>query len=212
MHTQLKTLLHLYLSNSTSSKKRETFVVRMISPSSLLSFFIFSPLFLSINAKTLIHDTCEICSQQDPFVNYRFCTTSLQAATGSRHADIIELGKISIKLAYDNMTDTQSYIKKLLKNDIEKISSYMKLRLDDCHDLYKDSISDIKDATKYYNNKRYYEASLHMSSVMDATTTCEDGFKEKRMGLSPLTKRNNATFELAAIGLSIVRILQSDAN
>ncbi|KAL4585978.1 hypothetical protein LXL04_010606 [Taraxacum kok-saghyz] len=188
----------------------------MISPSPFLflflSFFLFSPFFLSIHAKTLIHGTCEICSQQDPFVNYKFCTTSLQSVSGSHHADIIELGKISLKLTYDNMTDTRSYIKKLLRNDIEKISSYMKLRLDDCVDLYKDSISDVKDAIKYYSSRRYYEASLHLSSVMDATTTCEDGFKEKRMGLSPLTKRNNATFELAAIGLSIVRILQSDAH
>ncbi|KAI3764552.1 hypothetical protein L2E82_14563 [Cichorium intybus] len=184
----------------------------MISPSSFLSLFIFSSLFISIHAKTLIHSTCEICSEQDPFVTFRFCTTSLQAASGSRHADIKELGKISIKLTYDNMTDTRSYIKKLLKNDIEKLSSYLKLRLDDCLDLYKDSISDIKDAMRYYSSKRYYEASLHLSSIMDATTTCDDGFKEKRLGISLLTKRNNATFELAAIGLSIVRILQIDNN
>ncbi|KAJ9535322.1 hypothetical protein OSB04_un001570 [Centaurea solstitialis] len=170
-------------------------------------------LFLSIHAQTtLIHGTCEICSQQDPLVNYQFCITSLQDASGSRHADIRGLGKISIKLTQKNLTDTRSYIKNLLKNNIKKLNSYVKMRLEDCLELYSDSIADIKRAMDNYKSKHYHEANIQLSSVMEAATTCENGFKEKHKAVTLLTKRNNATFELSVIGLSIMRILQNDAN
>ncbi|KAI3719357.1 hypothetical protein L6452_20254 [Arctium lappa] len=180
--------------------------------SSPLSLLLFSFFLLSIHAQTLIHNTCKICSQHDPLVSYRFCTTSLQAASGSHHADIRGLGLISIKLTRKNLTDTRSYIKKLLKNDTRKLDSYVKMRLEDCLELYSDSSTDIKHAMNNYKSKRYHEANIQISSVMEATTTCENGFKEKHEAVMLLTNRNNATFELSVIGLSIMRILQNSAN
>ncbi|KAK9051470.1 hypothetical protein SSX86_028099 [Deinandra increscens subsp. villosa] len=176
----------------------------MISTSSSLSLFLFS-LFLSIHAQTLIHGTCKVCSQQDPTVNYQFCTTSLESVSESRHADVRGLGRISIQLTQQNVTNTRSHIKILRK---KKCSSAIKMRLDDCFELYSDAVIDIKHALKSYKSKHYDEANILISSVMDAATTCENGFKEKRNVVSPLTKRNNATFELSGIGLSIIHILR----
>ncbi|KAL8268464.1 hypothetical protein R6Q59_002262 [Mikania micrantha] len=181
----------------------------MFSPSCSLSLFLFSIIFLATHAQTLIHGTCKICSQQDPTVNYQFCTTSLEAAPGSRHTDVRGLGKIAIQLAQVNVTNTKSHIKILLK---KKYNSFVKMCLNDCLELYSDAVIDIKHALKSYKSKRYDEANALITSVMDATTTCENGFKEKHNIVSPLTKRNDATFELCGIGLSIMHILRVGTN
>lgn len=176
----------------------------MTSPSCSFLFLFFT-LFISTHAQTLIHGTCKVCSQQDPTVSYQFCTTSLEAASGSRHTDVRGLGKISLRLAHDNVTDTKNHIKNLLR---KKCHSSIKMRLDDCFELYSNAVTDIKQAMRNYKSEHYDDANILISSVMDAATTCENGFKEKRGILSPLTKRNNATFELCGIGLSIIHILR----
>lgn len=73
--------------------------------------------------------------------------------------------------------------------------------------LYRDAIRTIKDAMKDFKDQAYDDANIAVSSVTDASTTCEDGFKEKENVVSPLTKRNNDTFQLTAISLSIINML-----
>lgn len=182
----------------------------MLSSSSfLLPLLLFSIIFISTNAQNLIYDTCKTSSQQDPNVKLQFCTTSLQAAPASHCADLKGLGMMSIRLVRYNLTDTRCYIKQLLKNNTKKLDPYVKACLDDCFELYSDAIPGVKQAMKSYNSKRFFDANVQISSVMDATTTCEDGFKQKKGVISPLTKKNNMTFELSAITLSIMNILQS---
>ncbi|KAI3741702.1 hypothetical protein L1987_59376 [Smallanthus sonchifolius] len=125
-------------------------------------------------------DTCKTSSQQDPNVKLPFCTTSLQAAPASHCADLKGLGMMSIRLTRYNITDTRCYIKQLLKNNTKKLDPYVKSCLDDCFELYSDAISGIKQAMKSYSSKRFFDANVQISSVMDATTTCEDGFKERK--------------------------------
>ncbi|KAL8192115.1 hypothetical protein R6Q57_028064 [Mikania cordata] len=175
------------------------------SPSFLLFFFFF----LSINGQDLIYDTCKTSSQQDPNVKLPFCTTSLQAAPASHCADLEGLGMMSIRLTRYNITDTRCYIKHLLKNNTKKLDPYVKSCLEDCFELYSDAILGIKQAMRSYNFKRFFDANVQISSVMDATTTCEDGFKQKKGVVSPLTKKNDATFQLSAITLTIMNIIQN---
>ncbi|KAI3787462.1 hypothetical protein L1987_41949 [Smallanthus sonchifolius] len=174
-----------------------------------LALFLFSLFFLSINGQDLIYNTCKTSSQEDPNVKLHFCTTSLQAAPASHCADLRGLGMMSIRLTRYNLTDTRCYIKRLLKNDTKIHDPYVKSCLDDCFELYSNAISGIKQAMKSYNSKRFFDANVQISSVMDATTTCEDGFKQRKGVVSPLTERNDATFQLSAITLSIMNILQS---
>ncbi|KAK9094897.1 hypothetical protein Scep_026366 [Stephania cephalantha] len=53
---------------------------------------------------------------------------------------------------------------------------------------------------------RYFDANIQVSAVMDASTTCEDGFSEKEGEVSPLTSMNNVMFQLCAIALSITNM------
>ncbi|KAK1420430.1 hypothetical protein QVD17_22015 [Tagetes erecta] len=184
----------------------------MSSQSLSLTFLLFCLFQVSINTQDLIYNTCKTSSQQDPNVKLQFCTTSLQAAAASHCADLKGLGMMSIRLTRYNITDTRCYIKQLLKNNTNKLDPYVKSCLNDCFELYSDAIPGIKQAMESYNSKRFFDANVQISSVMEAATTCEDGFKEKKGVVSPLTKRNDATFELSAIALSIMNILQSSST
>ncbi|KAJ7961849.1 Pectinesterase inhibitor [Quillaja saponaria] len=177
----------------------------------LLLFFSFHSTTTSINRnrnrnRNLIKQTCKNCSQNDPNISYKFCITSLQAAPNISRADNLrELGMISIKLIRHNVTDTRLHIKELLKN--KKLDPYIRACLNDCFELYSDSIPALRQAIKDYKAKHYEDANIEVSSVLDASTTCEDGFKEKKGVVSPLKKRNNASFQLSAISLSIINML-----
>ncbi|XWS32477.1 hypothetical protein CRYUN_Cryun23aG0161900 [Craigia yunnanensis] len=159
-----------------------------------------------ITANDLIRQTCKKCAQSDPTLSYNFCVSSLQAAPKSHCADDLrELGMISIKLLRRNLTNSRPYIKELLKN--RRLDPFIRSCLHDCFDLYSDAIPTTKQAIDDYKSKLYDDANIDVSSVMDASTTCEDGFKEKEGVVSPLTKRNKDTFQLSAISLSIINML-----
>ncbi|KAL3613646.1 hypothetical protein CASFOL_041720 [Castilleja foliolosa] len=170
-------------------------------------FFLF---FISIliiiqaaSSQTLIKSTCKISVANDPNIDYNFCTTSLLPAPASRCATLAGLGSIAIRLVRYNLTDTRCHIKMLLTN--KTLDPYIKQCLDGCFELYSDAISSVKDAMRYYKAGKFNDANLQISSVLDASTTCEDGFIEGEV-VSPLRKRNNDMLQLSAIVLSIMRI------
>ncbi|XP_059313069.1 putative invertase inhibitor [Lycium ferocissimum] len=169
---------------------------------------LFSLTFHISTGQTLIQNTCKTSSKDDPNIKYGFCTTSLQAAPASQCASLRGLGMISIRLIRYNVTDTRCSVKILLKD--KNLDPYARSCLKDCFELYSDAITTIKLAMKSYNTKKYYDANIQISSVMDAATTCEDGFKEKNGVVSPLTKRNEITFQLSAMALSLMNLLKNN--
>jgi len=103
------------------------------------------------------------------------------------------------------VTDTNAHINDLLKKNLDP---FIKECLDDCLEVYSDTISTFREAIRDYKAKRYTDCSVKLSSIIDASTTCEDGFKQKNNdSISPLTKRNKDTFQLSAIALSIVNMI-----
>ncbi|XP_028075545.1 putative invertase inhibitor [Camellia sinensis] len=118
---------------------------------------------------------------------------------------------ISIKLIQSNVTDTNCFIQQLIKNK-KLVNPFIQRCLEDCFDLYSDAIPSVEQAMENYDLERFVDANVELSSVMDAATTCEDGFKEKRGVVSPLTKRNGDTFELSAMALSIMGMLQTGSQ
>ncbi|KAJ6328249.1 hypothetical protein OIU77_010022 [Salix suchowensis] len=144
-------------------------------------------------------------AENDPNLSYNFCLTSLQAVNHSQCADLRDLGLMSIKLTKSNVTNTRYYVKKLLKNT--KWDPFIRACLNDCLELYSDAIPTLKQAMKDFKSKHYEDANIEVSSVIDAATTCEDGFKEREGAVSPLTKRNNDTFQLSAIVLAVISML-----
>ncbi|KAK7277219.1 hypothetical protein RIF29_18370 [Crotalaria pallida] len=164
---------------------------------------------VSGSSNHLIQQTCKNCSETDPNINYKFCITSFKSDPRSHCVkNLTELGLLSIKLIRCNVSDTRIHIKKLLKKD--KLDPFIKECLDDCLEVYSDAITSLREAIKDYKAKRYADSNVKLSSVIDACTTCEDGFTQKNGVVSPLTKRNNDTFQLSAIALSIINMLNED--
>ncbi|KAB2070364.1 hypothetical protein E1A91_A08G157100v1 [Gossypium mustelinum] len=195
---------------------RQTLSSSFVIPLFLRIFFFFVSIStshgLTATNDSLIRKTCKKCAQSDPNLSYNFCVTSLQAAPHSHCAnDLRQLGKISITLLGRNVTNTRSHIKELLKNR-KQMDPFVRSCLHDCFDLYSDAIPTTKQALQDYKAKHYDDANIDVSSVMDATTTCEDGFKEKEGVVSPLTKRNNDAFMLSAISLSIINMIRLNGD
>ncbi|XP_021897967.1 putative invertase inhibitor [Carica papaya] len=148
-------------------------------------------------------------SLTDPNINYEFCVASLESDSSSHSAkNLQQLGQIAIELDQRNVTSTTSYTKRLLKSKKNNLDPFVKAALQDCLELYSDAIPTLKEAIEDYRNGHYDDANVKLSSVLDASTTCEDGFKEKKGVVSPLTGRNDDVFQLSAISLSIINMLK----
>ncbi|RAL48996.1 hypothetical protein DM860_001316 [Cuscuta australis] len=160
-------------------------------------------------AEDLIKKTCKVLAKEDTNVQYGFCAAALEAAPASGCATLRGLTSISIRLIRYNVTDTRCRIKQMLKEKSPRRDRYTELCLRDCLEMYSDSISDVKAAMKEYNSGRLADASVHLSAVLDAASTCEDGFEERRGLVSPLKKRNNDTIQLSAMALTLVHDLQT---
>lgn len=150
----------------------------------------------------LIDDTCKNASQSDPNFSFEFCKTSFQAAPGSRCLNLRGLGLIAVRLFRDNATDTRCYIRELLAK--KGLNPAMKMCLRDCLDMYINGVERLTQAIREYRVGRYFDANVHISAAMTESTTCEDGFHEKKGLVSPLTKQNDDAFRLGAISLTIM--------
>lgn len=170
-------------------------------------FFLFIIFFLRANScymTSLIDQTCKKSSQTDPNFSYGFCKTSLQAAPGSRCADLRGLGLAAVRLFRDNATDTRCLIRQLLGK--KGLAPSVKVRLEDCLELYVDGVEVLTQAIKAYRAGNYFDANTFVSAAMTSSTTCEEGFHEKKGLVSPLKKQNQDAFDLGAISLSIINM------
>ncbi|KAL4036209.1 hypothetical protein IC575_004936 [Cucumis melo] len=129
---------------------------------------------------------------------------TLESDRRSRSANLHKLGLISIDLLRHNVTSTRREIKKLLRN--KKMEEFIKGCLKDCVELYSDAVPTLKEAKREYKNRNYKDSNIKVSSIMEAPTTCENGFKEKEGIVSPLTNNNSNVFQLAALTLSIINM------
>ncbi|KAL1562064.1 putative invertase inhibitor [Salvia divinorum] len=188
--------------------------MKLKSPSSSTTIiFIFSisiTIHLSSSESLLINSTCKAMAADSPNIKYGFCATSLQAAPASSCASTRGLATIAIRALRYNVTDTRCFIKQLLRR--RGWEPYAKQCLGDCFDLYSDAIPTVRQAMKYYNERRFDDANVQLSSVMDAATTCEDGFADGDGVVSPLTKRNADAFQIGAMALSVVGMIRTGSG
>ncbi|KAL3742640.1 hypothetical protein ACJRO7_018024 [Eucalyptus globulus] len=176
---------------------------------SLLLIFFLRAASADGRSTNIIHETCKKCAREDPNVSYKFCVASLESNPYSHCADLRGLGLISVKLLRHNVTRTRSYTEKLLKS--EEMDPSVRACLEDCLELYSDAVPTLAEAIRAYKDERYEDTNINLSSVMNAPTTCEDGFSEKGAG-SPLAKRNKDSFQLSAVALSIVTMLSRSSH
>ncbi|KAI5423187.1 hypothetical protein KIW84_046251 [Lathyrus oleraceus] len=162
-----------------------------------------------IPCKSKKHD---IVSRSSTKVEYHAITSTTTEMVWLRWSqcaqNLEELGLVAIKLTRHNVTNTSDYITRLLKKKTS--DPFIKECLEDCLEVYSDAIATFREAIRDYKAKRYEDCNFKLSSIIDASTTCEDGFKQKNDVISPLTKRNKNVFQLSAIALSIVNMLNMD--
>ncbi|KAK9121185.1 hypothetical protein Syun_018802 [Stephania yunnanensis] len=158
-------------------------------------------------AVSFINETCTRIASNDPNVNFTFCVTTLQVAMKNNSLGSLEgLGLATMNLMKTNVSGIIFQIKNLLNQ--QGLEPYHRNCLLDCHDLYLDSVDALDVASQSFGSKRYFDANIQVSAVMDASTTCEDGFSEKEGEVSPLTSMNNVMFQLCAIALSITNMFE----
>uniref|UniRef100_F6HTC9 Pectinesterase inhibitor domain-containing protein n=1 Tax=Vitis vinifera TaxID=29760 RepID=F6HTC9_VITVI len=124
----------------------------------------------------------------------------------SANASLEELGVIAVELALSNATYINWYISNKLLQE-KGFDPYAKACLKDCHELYSDAIPELKDVLDDFKDKDYYKANIELSAAMEASTTCEDGYKERKGEVSPLAKEDNNFFQLCAIALAFTNML-----
>ncbi|KAL9224190.1 hypothetical protein vseg_000252 [Gypsophila vaccaria] len=196
----------------------------------MIPFFIFTLITLLTLPLTnsshhhLITQTCKNSSTTDPNINYTFCIKAFHTSPSSRHAtNLTRLGLISINLLKHNITCTTSLIKSLLghkhrhrhSRQVQYLPVSVPVALDeqsnialsDCLEMYLDSIETLFEAARDFRAKRYNDANVKISGVMDDTSTCEQGFQDVEV-YSPLTTQNNDAFQLCAIALSIIDMVR----
>ncbi|MCL7035758.1 hypothetical protein MKW94_030822 [Papaver nudicaule] len=179
--------------------KLSTFSLVSLTFSSLLFLFLFSH---GVDGADIVEPTCNKAAKSSPNVKYHYCLSSFKANPKSQNADIQQLGIISTELAKSNANSISTIIKRLLAENKNRVDTKY---LQDCSEMYSSAVSDLEEVLKAFNAKDYFKANIRMSAAMDASTNCEDGFKETGL-VSPLTKMNNRYFQTAAITLAITNM------
>ncbi|CAK7356221.1 unnamed protein product [Dovyalis caffra] len=160
---------------------------------------------LEVSTKDITNRTCKRCAEDSTAFSYDFCISSLQTIPASHATNLHGLAIIGMELALENATNTISTIKYLLSSGT--FDRYALVRLRDCLELYTDAIVTIVDGVAAFLTEHYSVAEVKVSAVMEASTTCEEGFAEKKGVVSPLTEENFNLFQLSDISLCIIHIL-----
>ncbi|KAK9101099.1 hypothetical protein Scep_024529 [Stephania cephalantha] len=177
------------------------------SLSCLLSISFFFTLFFhgAKSTNNLVPKTCKQMVQGDPQLRYNFCIAALEGPASKNHVnDLQGLGLVAGNLIKANASGIFSHIETLLKQ--KGLEPFYKGCLLDCQELYSGAIDEVRSAIDAFNLKDYFSANIRGSGVMDDSVTCEDGFKEKKGVVSPLTKMNDDMFQLCVIFLSITNM------
>ncbi|EXC26733.1 Putative invertase inhibitor [Morus notabilis] len=178
------------------------------------SIYIFIFIFLllqhcSLGSHDLIHRSCKKAAKSDPNLSYTFCVTSLEANLKNKKnvTDLEELAFASLDLTTYNATKIASKISMLLRQKIKVIDHpYAKNCLKDCQQLYSDAVSSLRDAKRDFKWRNFDRVNVEISSAMDASSTCQDGFGEKKGEVSPLTQENNVFFQWTVISLVFINM------
>ncbi|KAM2698205.1 hypothetical protein EV1_037243 [Malus domestica] len=165
----------------------------------------------TIGSNNLIQNSCKKASDGDPNLSYNFCVASLEEANSKSHGQspdhLEQLVLISLNLTISNATNINSIISKLLKD--KQFDKYARDCLKGCSELYSDAIPTLQEALCALRSKDFPKANVEVSSAMDASSTCEDGFKDKKGEVSPLRKENDVFFQLNVISLAFINTLSN---
>lgn len=184
-----------------------------------LSFFFFFFFILTSNYKTfssnvtsldILNQTCRTCADRSTVFSYDVCLTSLQTIPICHATNLQGLALIAMELALENATASISTINKLVTSGT--LGPFELACLEDCLKLYSSAVVTLIDATGAFLIGQYGVANVWVSAVMEATTTCEEGFSEREETECPLKKENYNLFQLCDIALCIINLLSLHVN
>lgn len=156
--------------------------------------------------QTLIRDSCKTAAAKDPKFKYDFCVKSLEANPQSKTAKTLDgLVMASTKNAASKTASLKGIVDKILKGKKYDTASEMPLR--DCLQLYSDATDSLNEALTSVKSRDYKTANVVLSAAMNAPTTCETGFKErKKPQKSPVTNDNNVLYQMILIPLAFTNM------
>lgn len=126
----------------------------------------------------------------------------------SHSANLEGLALVAMELALENVSSTLATIEKLL--DSTSLDNFALGCLADCLELYSDAAWTIVNSVGVFLSGNYEVTRTWMSSVMEAASTCQQGFSE-RGEVSPLTQENYNLFQLCGIALCIIHMATPEA-
>ena len=139
-----------------------------------------------------------IC-RQTPF--YDLCISSLKSKPQSSGADVTGLALIMVDELKTKATETLNHVNGLLHGNPR-----LKRPLRSCADKYRAVIGgDIPEAVEALQKGNPKFAEQGANDAADEAGSCEDGFSGS--GGSPLTEKNKAVHDVAAVAAAIVRNL-----
>ncbi|PHU28612.1 hypothetical protein BC332_00705 [Capsicum chinense] len=112
-----------------------------------------------------------------------------------------------MELALANATNTISTIENMLSS--KEFDPFAIDCLKDCLELYADAIAMLVDAFTAYLSEHFDIATVLMRTVMDTASTCDEGFTEKKGGLTLIAKENYNLFQLSDISSCIIKQVSS---
>ncbi|GMI63937.1 hypothetical protein like AT5G46930 [Hibiscus trionum] len=174
---------------------------------SLVSAIVFFYLLIVSVRSDVLSDSCRKAAKGNPIIKFDFCVSFLKENPKAKSATgVADLVEVVIETAISNAKSIGSIISKILSNN--SLGQYVRSCLEDCSELYTDAGSDLSRGEQAFEGKDYGMANTVVSAAMEAAVTCEDQFKEKKGVVSPLTKENKVFFQLTAISLAFINMVQ----
>ncbi|KAL1213950.1 Pectinesterase inhibitor 12 [Cardamine amara subsp. amara] len=170
--------------------------------------FVISSLLLNsfATAQTLIQDSCKKAAASDPNLKYDFCVQSLEQDPQSKSAkNLVDLLIASTKTAAAKNTNVVGTAQQILKTG--KLDKPTEESLRDCVQLFNDAIDDYNKTLGDVTSRDYSSANVHLSAALDASSTCDDGFKEIKKQ-NPISNESYVLYHKILIPLAFTNMVK----
>ncbi|KAI3860817.1 hypothetical protein MKX03_034838 [Papaver bracteatum] len=150
----------------------------------------------------IVRNFCKNQSTIDPYLNYDFCVSSLEANPHSKTSDIFELAVISMELCSKNATYIRTYIEGILNDG--KAEPRAKMYLENCMEFYSTALERVQAAMESFKGKDYHTALIKVSAAGTEADTCKIGFTEAGVDFSLLKKQDYNFYQLTNISIDLI--------
>lgn len=124
-------------------------------------------------------------------------------------ADLHDVARIAVKIAWINASDAQYEMKKMLNSTS---ASSIQHCLMDCDATYDDAVANLEESASAFDSKGYGDIVAWVAASMVDPQTCEDYFKDIPGYTSPVTRMNNVVMQLCSNALALTKLVADGQN